>query len=171
MDAEDVDRLVLNVMGRRFGDTDLDKDVDINDFNRFTLNYDPLGQHPFNGWARGNIDGDADVDLTDAMRVVLNFAADGYSLVAKDAAFTFENNLTRATWPGVIPLASPEQNSSPEHSIVLEEDTEPLTNRLGVQPNDQSIVSDDSMVTSRKRSKPVNVLRQDEIDWSIRVSR
>ena len=51
IDPQDVDHLVLNVMGKRFGDTDLDQDVDISDLNRATFNFNPLGHHLFNGWA------------------------------------------------------------------------------------------------------------------------
>ena len=79
VDPQDVDHLVLNVMGKRFGDTDLDQDVDIIDFNHVALNFDPLGQNPFNGWAQGNLDGDSDGDISDVMLLVMNYKPIGYT--------------------------------------------------------------------------------------------
>jgi len=80
-DMQDVDHLVLNIMGKRYGDTNIDEDVDRKDFNSVVMNYDPLGHEPFHGWREGNFDGDGDVDITDALRVVANFSPSGYQLV------------------------------------------------------------------------------------------
>ena len=77
-DERDIDEFVLNVIGTRFGDIDLDHDVDINDFHRATMNYDPLGKNLFNGWAEGNFDGDRDVDISDILRVAKNQTPLGY---------------------------------------------------------------------------------------------
>ena len=79
VDQDDVDELVLNIMNRRYGDADLDADVDIVDFNAAALHFDPLDQNPFNGWTQGNFDGDRDVDISDIMRLVRNFAPLGYA--------------------------------------------------------------------------------------------
>ena len=73
-DQSDVDHLVLNVLGTRMGDTDLDNDVDINDFKVVENHLDFLGELPFHGWSQGNFDGDRDVDITDVLRLVVNFA-------------------------------------------------------------------------------------------------
>ena len=78
-DTDDVDELVLNMMGKRFGDTDLDQDVDIFDFNALAMNFDPVGNNPFNGWAQGNFDGDSDVDISDFNKLARNFAPPGYT--------------------------------------------------------------------------------------------
>ena len=78
-DVRDVDQLVTNLMGKRYGDTDLDQDVDINDFNAPVTSFDPTGQDPSDGWAAGNIDGDDDVDIPDLIRLILNFAPLGYT--------------------------------------------------------------------------------------------
>ena len=80
-DLQDVDHLVLNVMGKRFSDTDLDQDVDISDLNRATFNFNPLGHNLFNGWAQGNFNGDNDVDISDIMHLVRNYAPLGYETV------------------------------------------------------------------------------------------
>ena len=79
VDRNDVDQLVLNVMGKRFGDSDLDQDVDITDFNTVVINYDPLGQNVLNSWSMGNLDGDGDIDVTDLLKLVTNFAPTGYT--------------------------------------------------------------------------------------------
>ena len=56
------------------GDTDLDGDVDIVDFNTVAVHYDPWGLNPGNHWAQGNFDGDDDVDITDVTTVLRHFA-------------------------------------------------------------------------------------------------
>ena len=163
-----------NIIGRRYGDADLDQDVDIGDFNSVAVNYDPLDNELFHGWRDGNFDGDDDVDFTDAMRVVLNYAADGYATVVGDVAVASDNNVTGGTWPGVVPLANPNHTTPPKHGVAHmahAEDTKTAPNRLSVQPNDLSMIDDDFKAPSRKRSNRVNALRQDEVDWSIRVSR
>ena len=78
-DREDVRHLVENIMGRRFGDADLDGDVDLVDSDAVTANFDPLGQNALSGWSTGDFDGDRDVDITDALRIMLNFAPLGYT--------------------------------------------------------------------------------------------
>ena len=74
IDQHDIDQLVQNIMGSRYGDTNIDQDVDQEDFWTVTMNYDPLDQGPLHGWNDGNFDVDNDVDITDALRVVLNFS-------------------------------------------------------------------------------------------------
>ena len=78
VDAQDVDHLVLNMIGKRFGDANLDQNVDVFDFSMAVANYDPLGQASFHSWLEGNFDGDGDRDVSDIMRIVLNYAPSGY---------------------------------------------------------------------------------------------
>ena len=48
------------MLGKRYGDMDLDQDVDIADFSRLVSHYDPLGMNGFADWRAGNSDGDSD---------------------------------------------------------------------------------------------------------------
>ena len=60
------------------GDTELDRDVDITDFNALALNFDPQGTTGIYSWHEGNFDGDNDIDITDFNFLAANFAPDGY---------------------------------------------------------------------------------------------
>ena len=61
------------------GDTDLDRDIDITDFNAVAINFDPLAQNPPHLWFDGNFDGDLDIDITDFNLLAINFAPFGYA--------------------------------------------------------------------------------------------
>ena len=68
------------------GDTELDRDVDITDFNALASHFDPSGVEdspygPWNAplWNEGNFDGDGDTDITDFNLLAANFAPDGYN--------------------------------------------------------------------------------------------
>ena len=78
-DRQDVRQLVEEIMGRRFGDVNLDQKVDILDANIAAMNFDPLGTKPGNGWAQGDFDGDGDIDIRDFTQLVRNYAPLGYS--------------------------------------------------------------------------------------------
>lgn len=78
VDRQDVDHLVRNILGKRFGDADLDGDVDIIDFNEAVINFDTFAQNAFYGWGQGNFDGDGDVDISDILQLVVNFSPLGY---------------------------------------------------------------------------------------------
>ena len=73
-DQGDVDELVLNVIGTRYGDANLDHDVDFSDFRRLTTHFDPLAKNPNNGWSQGNFNGDQTIDITDFNLLAANFA-------------------------------------------------------------------------------------------------
>ena len=63
------------------GDTELDRDVDITDFNALASYFDPAGDgDPQNGplWNEGNFDGDNDTDITDFNLLAANFSPGGY---------------------------------------------------------------------------------------------
>jgi len=65
------------------GDTELDRDVDITDFNRIAAHFEPNGMDVFaENWHHGNFDGDGDTDITDFNLLVANFAPGGYSTSA-----------------------------------------------------------------------------------------
>ena len=59
------------------GDTDLDRDVDLSDYNALAGNFNPAGSGGLP--SQGDIDGDGDVDLSDYNTLAGNFAAAGYA--------------------------------------------------------------------------------------------
>ena len=61
------------------GDTELDRDVDITDFNRLAHFFDPDGVFGPNVWSEANFDGDGDIDITDFNLLASNFSPDGYN--------------------------------------------------------------------------------------------
>ena len=64
------------------GDTELDRDVDITDFNSLATHFDPDGATAPHSWTEGNFDGDRDIDITDFNFLASNFAPDGYGASA-----------------------------------------------------------------------------------------
>ena len=64
------------------GDTELDRDVDITDFNSLATHFDPDGATAPHSWTEGNFDGDRDIDITDFNFLASNFAPDGYGVSA-----------------------------------------------------------------------------------------
>ena len=88
LDNDDVDlwlseAAMINelVSSYRRGDTELDRDVDITDFNVLASHFDPTGDgDPVNGpfWNESNFDGDDDTEITDFNLLAANFSPDGY---------------------------------------------------------------------------------------------
>ena len=64
------------------GDTDLDRDVDLTDYNSLATNFDPSGSYGPYLWQDGNFDGDGNIDLSDYNALVGNFAPVGYGTAA-----------------------------------------------------------------------------------------
>ena len=64
------------------GDTDLDRDIDLTDYNSLVTNFDPLGAYGLHLWQDGNTDGDGDVDLADYNALAGNFHPAGYGAAA-----------------------------------------------------------------------------------------
>jgi len=58
-------------------DTDLDRDVDITDFNRIPTNFSPVA-NPANVFSMGDSNGDSKIDITDFNQLVIDFAPAGY---------------------------------------------------------------------------------------------
>lgn len=71
------------------GDVELDRDVDIRDFNRLASNFDPDGVAGPHSWLDGNFDGDHDIDITDFNFLASNFVpnSNGASAVPEPAGF------------------------------------------------------------------------------------
>ena len=64
------------------GDTEIDRDVDITDFNALASHFDPDRVFGPNVWSEGNFDGDGDTDITDFNLLAANFAPGGYATSA-----------------------------------------------------------------------------------------
>ena len=68
----DVEFLVQEVAGSVFGDTDLDGDVDFQDFLNASSAFGQEGA----GWAGGDFDGNGTVEFADLLVVFSNFGFD-----------------------------------------------------------------------------------------------
>jgi len=64
------------------GDTDLDRNVDLADYNALATNFDPSGTYGPYQWQHGNSDGDDDIDLSDYNALTSNFQPLGYGAAA-----------------------------------------------------------------------------------------
>jgi hypothetical protein len=82
IDQQDVDWLVHDIMGREYGDTNLDGRIDLSDYNMMVGNFDPLGANPDAGWSRGDFNGDGKIDLSDYVTLASNFNPLGYEPAA-----------------------------------------------------------------------------------------
>ena len=80
--AADATFLVESILGTRFGDNDLDGDVDLSDYNTLATNFNPSGTYGPYWWQDGNVDGDNDIDLTDYNALASNFNPLGYGAAA-----------------------------------------------------------------------------------------
>ena len=71
--SSDFEHLVEQVMGTRFGDVDLDGDVDVHDLTAARIGF--TGAQVVGGsWASGDNDGDGDVDTRDIVRALIRFS-------------------------------------------------------------------------------------------------
>jgi hypothetical protein len=68
----DVNFEVTNILDTKFGDTDTDGDVDLNDLGNLASGFNVAGEKR---WSRGNFDCDLDVDLNDLGTLATNFGA------------------------------------------------------------------------------------------------
>jgi hypothetical protein len=79
----DVNFEVTNILDTKFGDTDTDGDVDLNDLGNLASGFNVAGEKR---WSRGNFDCDQDVDLNDLGTLATNFGAGrGAALAAFEA--------------------------------------------------------------------------------------
>jgi len=61
------------------GDANLNRRVDISDFNTMATHFDPGGVHAAtNTWSKGDFDGDGEIDITDFGQIAENFSPGGY---------------------------------------------------------------------------------------------
>ena len=64
------------------GDTDLDRDIDLTDYNALVTNFDPIGAYGPYLWQDGNFNGDNNIDLSDYNSLASNFQPLGYGAAA-----------------------------------------------------------------------------------------
>ena len=102
VDQSDVDELVLEIIGSRYGDVDLDLNVDIIDFNALVMYFDPTAENGFHAWSVGNFDGDSNIDITDILRMTMNYAPLGYTSSATSdvASLAHGNAPAQPSLPG-----------------------------------------------------------------------
>jgi hypothetical protein len=72
----DLTELIVTIMKVRFGDSDLDHDVDPTDLAVVGLNWAPSATDKT--WNLGDFDGDGNVDAVDLAALNLNWAPSGY---------------------------------------------------------------------------------------------
>ena len=72
VNQDDVNELVLNILGTRFGDTDLDGDVDAIDLNRLAVNW---RRTDATSWEQADFNGDGKVDSNDLNEITANWEA------------------------------------------------------------------------------------------------
>lgn len=69
VDETDLDELVVSVMKTRYGDADLDGDVDRNDFFNLSKSFG-IGSRD---WSKGNLDGNGRIEFSDFIQLANNF--------------------------------------------------------------------------------------------------
>ena len=72
INSTDVSYLVETILNTRFGDLDLDFDVDTIDLTVRIINFTGASGSG-KGWREGDLDGDTDVDTADLTRAIINF--------------------------------------------------------------------------------------------------
>ena len=149
IDDADVDYLVLNVLGKRYGDADLDQQVDIADFGKIVRNYDPLGNQGFYGWAQGNFNGDDKIDIADFNHLAANFSPLGY-IVASDTPVVTIQSTTESSRTNGGHAASGLTSTAPVSAVPADvEQSAPTT------AEESHVVDDDFLRSStRRRPKP-----------------
>ncbi len=70
VNQDDVNEFVLNVLNTRFGDIDLDGDIDATDLNQVGVNW---RRTDVTGWSHGDFNGDGRVDSLDLNEVTANW--------------------------------------------------------------------------------------------------
>ena len=122
VDQADVNELVLNIMGKRFGDANLDGFVDIFDVTALIANFDPLGQNAQHGWARSDFNGDNEVDIRDFHFIFVNYAPNGYGPAASE---TLENEPTAANTATLAAHTSNASYRASDSSVILDSTRSP----------------------------------------------
>ena len=90
INRRDADFLIQDVLHTTYGDSDLDGDVDIADFNQLAINFNPLATYL--NWSQGDHDGDGDIDITDFHKIVRNFSPISTSAAAHQGAVRFQRS-------------------------------------------------------------------------------
>ena len=168
-DRDDVVELVQNVMKKEFGDVDLDGDVDILDFNKLVVQFNPLGGGEQLRWQNGNFDGDTDIDITDFSHVVRNFSPLGYVLGVMSAVTENEPRsgaglISDMGSPRMLPVAFAQDAETDSMSnrrqwMISETERNDVAQTAGdfvVRPQNQATAANESWMTvraSRRKSR------------------
>ena len=139
-DQDDVDELVFNLLGTRYGDADLDGDVDISDFNSAVSHFDTSARNPLKGWAQGTFDGDG--DISDVLRMVMNFAPLGFVSLAGNARVDSNADFVSNAKRSRSTLDRGQDTVSPNPVQVKEQ---PLPSRFGANVLSGPVFSDGSL--------------------------
>ncbi len=110
--SSDATFLAETILGTRFGDTDLDGDVDTGDLTNAIINFTSAGGVG-KTWSDGDTDGDHDVDTSDLTTAIINFTGAmagsaavtgsvGFSSLPAGASVTMEGNSDEAV--ATIPI-------------------------------------------------------------------
>ena len=84
----DVTLLVYAVLGTKFGDNDLDQDIDTGDLTTAIVNFTSAGGSG-KTWSQGDTDGDGDVDTGDLTTAIINFTGARSRLANATSAIGF----------------------------------------------------------------------------------
>ena len=143
-DRQDVRHLVEDVMGKRFGDGNLDQKIDITDVNILLANFDPLGTNPLHGWAGGDFDGDGDVDIADFNQLARNYAPGGYPAPVTMDEMSLSQTGSRSTSATLSEsIDAARYARPPEASSLPTSEVDTFMAQIGsgrVQPNDDDDV-------------------------------
>ena len=163
VDTNDVDRLVQTIMERRYGDSDLDQNIDSMDLDTTIGNFDPVGSQAFHSWIDGNFDGDNDVDISDVLRVVTGFSPTGYQSVTNQPPNHF------SYFPAVF---------FAQNDTVQSEQTRASMSSIGQDNSEHAVRNDRSLERQQQnefqhpnRSLSISTSRGDVLDWITRPPR
>jgi len=99
-DALQLYRLELAFTAVTYGDSDIDGDIDITDFNALSSNWAPLGGETY-AWSEGDFDDDDDIDITDFNLLSGNWDPLGEASITQSASLA---ETSSETGGGVVGL-------------------------------------------------------------------
>lgn len=162
--SSDVTFLVESILRTRFGDIDLDKDVDTYDLTTSIINFTSAGGSG-GTWSQGDTDGDEDIDTADLTRSIINFTG---ALAAKTArsASSHENPLG----PAVLKIVDQETDEtfSTAHTGALQNSATPeqqTAETFSCQTHDLSESLFGGPMSSSISKRRVDEMFDDAADW------
>ena len=101
VNTADVNFEVTSILHTKFGDSDTDGDVDLNDLGNLASGFGQAGEKR---WSKGNFDCDLDVDLNDLGTLATNFGAGRAAAMAAFEALVPEPSALSLVVLGTIGL-------------------------------------------------------------------